>query len=119
MIKGSCHCGAVGFEFADTPQWLTRCNCSVCRRIGGLWAHAEIRRIKVHYELGATIAYVWGDKTLARHICKTCGCTTHWETLDPERHPRMGVNMAMCDPADIQGLRIRHFDGADSWQYLD
>jgi hypothetical protein len=31
----------------------------------------------------------------------------------------MGVNFALVDPADRAGLRIRHLDGADTWQWLD
>ena len=119
MIEGSCHCGAVRFALADTPPWLTRCNCSICRRIGGLWAHAAIDRVIVSHAADATIRYVWGDRTLAFVTCGTCGCTTHWQSLDPQTRPRMAVNCTMCSPEDIEGLRIRHFDGADTWTYLD
>ena len=118
-IKGRCHCGAVGFELAETPESLTRCNCSYCRRAGALWAHADIGKVTVRHDAGATIRYIWGDKTLAFVTCRTCGCTTHWESLDPQGHPRMAVNCAMCDPKDIEGLPIRRFDGADTWRYLD
>jgi hypothetical protein len=31
----------------------------------------------------------------------------------------MAVNCRMAAPADIAGMRIRHFDGADTWTYLD
>ena len=67
----------------------------------------------------ATLGYSWGDKSLAFHTCRTCGCTTHWEPLDPSPQSRMAVNCRMSDPAAIAGLRIRNFDGADSWKYLD
>jgi len=119
VIRGSCHCGAVRFEFGDQPQWLTRFNCSFCRRAGVLWAYAERNRIALNFEANATSRYIWGDKTLAFHICKICGCTTHWESLEPDKNPRMAVNCALAEPGDIAGLRVRNFDGADSWSYLD
>ena len=119
MINGSCHCGAVKFELAVTPEWLTVCNCSICRRLGALWAHAEATDIRIICEDGATTGYAQGDKTLAIHTCKTCGCTTHWEGLPPDTSSRMAVNCAMSDPDEIATLRVRHFDGADSWAYLD
>ncbi len=119
MIHGTCHCSAVAFQPADRPAWLTRCNCSYCRRAGALWAHAETRRITLTAEVGATLRYIRGDKTLAFHSCRTCGCTTHWENLDPRPEARMAVNRAMAEPGDIAGLRVRHFDGADTWAYLD
>ncbi len=118
MIEGSCHCGAVRFELADAPAWLTQCNCSLCRRTGGLWAHAEEDRIRILCGPDATIAYVWGDKTLATHSCRVCGCTTHWTSLDPASS-RMAVNCRMAEPEAIEGVRIRVFDGADTWTFLD
>lgn len=119
MIRGSCHCGAMTFELKERPKWLTECNCSICRRIGALWAHADIDKVKVSYDETATTGYCQGDKTLMVRSCKTCGCTTHWENLKEPRSGRMAVNCRMADPKDIADLRIRHFDGAESWQFLD
>lgn len=119
MIRGSCHCGAVTFELAETPAWLTACNCSICRRIGSVWAHAEMGRIALTAAADATLAYAWGDKSLAFHTCRNCGCTTHWEPMEPAPQSQMAVNCRMADPADIAGIRIRHFDGADTWSFVD
>ncbi|MFC4348909.1 GFA family protein [Kordiimonas lipolytica] len=119
MIKGSCHCGAVRFEFPGSPEWLTECNCSLCRRLGARWAYADEANVTLHMASGATESYIQGDRTLATHRCRTCGCVTHWEALDKSESSRMGVNMRLADPADVAGIRVRHLDGADSWQYLD
>ena len=119
MIHGSCHCGAVTFELLAQPKWLTECNCSICRRIGALWAHADINKIKVSYTEAATIGYCQGDKTLVVRSCKTCGCTTHWENLKDPQDGHMAVNCRMADPKVIADLKVRHFDGAESWQFLD
>jgi len=123
MIRGSCHCGAVRFELAITPEWLTACNCSVCRRLAALWAYADASEVRLYCGPHATIGYAWGDKTLAFHSCRTCGCITHWEPLrgnrQPDRSTRMAVNCRLADPQVVAPLRIRHFDGADSWIYLD
>ena len=53
MIRGSCHCDAVTFELLQRPKWLTDCNCSICRRIGALWAHADIEKNRIDYENSA------------------------------------------------------------------
>jgi hypothetical protein len=119
MIRGSCHCGAVRFELAKTPESLTACNCSVCHRLGALWAYGDASEIRLLCHPDATFAYAWGDRTLAFHSCRTCGCTTHWQSLQPERSTRMAVNFRLAEPQAIAKLRIRHFDGADSWTYLD
>ena len=39
MIAGSCHCGAVKIAVAEAPATVTSCNCSICRRLGTLWAY--------------------------------------------------------------------------------
>lgn len=119
MINGSCHCGAVSFALDDEPELLTDCNCSICRRIGALWAHSAIANIRITCDEDATIAYVQGDKKLAIHSCRICGCTTHWESLEPEVSGNMAVNCRMVEPEIISGIRIRRFDGADTWAYLD
>ena len=118
MIQGHCHCGAVAFEILEQPEILTACNCSICRRYGALWAHAALDQITIIADPGATRAYIWGDKMLAFHSCKTCGCITHWENLQPDPE-HMAVNFRMCEPDLLQGVRVRQFDGADTWEYLD
>ena len=68
---------------------------------------------------GSQASYTWGDKMLAFKRCETCGCTTHWEGLDPEQQERMGVNARMFAPEIIEAARIRRFDGAETWAFLD
>jgi hypothetical protein len=75
--------------------------------------------VRLQADKDATTAYVQGDRTLAVHSCKICGCTTHWVRLDPEPCSKMAVNFRLCDPAQIAAIRIRHLDGADTWKYLD
>ena len=120
MIAGRCHCGAVHWEFDAVPDKLTDCNCSICRRIAGLWAYGTLNTVSVKAAPDATITYVHGDRMLAFHSCRTCGCTTHWRALAPENGEwRIAVNMRMAEPADYADVRVRHFDGADSWTFLD
>jgi hypothetical protein len=41
------------------PEWLGRCNCSFCRRIGSLTAYyPDDGGVKVE---GETVPYIWGD----------------------------------------------------------
>lgn len=119
MLKGSCHCGSVSFELVRLPEWRSECNCSVCRRLGTLWGY--YREEEVHFvgRLEATETYVWGDRTLAFHRCRTCGCTTHWQRLDPKQENRMAVNTRLLEPSVLAGVPLRHYDGADSGCYLD
>jgi hypothetical protein len=116
IITGSCHCGAVRFEITR-PDRVVSCNCSICRRYAALWAYAPPAKARLEAAEGATIAYSWGDKSIAFHSCATCGATTHYASLIDER---IAVNMRLVDdPAVLGDLRLRHFDGADSWRFLD
>ena len=118
MIEGNCHCGDISFSVAKDPESLTDCNCSICRRLGSLWVHAPINSITITNK-GETIAYIQGDRSLAIHTCKNCGCTTHWENLSPAEDAVMAVNFRMCSDEDRSRFPVRHFDGADTWSFLD
>lgn len=119
-LKGSCHCGAVKFTVTSgKPEWLTSCNCSSCNRHGALWLHEALTAIKLTAAPDATLSYLWGDKSLTTYFCRTCGCTTHWLPVDPVANPQMAVNARMMAKEDIVDIRIRRFDGADTWSFLD
>jgi hypothetical protein len=119
MIQGSCHCGAIRIELPSLPETLIDCNCSICRRYGALWAFYTMDSVRVHGHPEGTIEYIWGQKTIKTMHCRTCGCVTHWESLDTASDNRVGVNMRNCDAVAIADLRVRRFDGADTWTYLD
>lgn len=118
-IKASCHCGNVKFTLKQKPEWLLKCNCSICSKLGTTWSHALEKDIEITMAEDATLAYTHGDETLAFHTCKTCGCTTHWWGIKRGAGERMAVNLGLLDPKLLAEYRIRHFDGADSWKFLD
>ena len=119
MHQGSCHCGAVRLTLPSTPEVATKCNCSLCRRIGGPWVYFEFGTVKIEGHPESTEGYVQGDRTLNTIRCRHCGGTTHWEPLPPEPGVRHGVNLGNFDPALIASVRVRRLDGADTWKYLD
>ena len=119
MLQGSCHCGQVRIEVPGRPEALINCNCSICRRNGALWAFypREVVRLTGHPE--HTTGYVWGARSIETFHCTGCGGVTHWQPLTPEAGTRFGVNIRNFDPAEIGDVRLRRFDGADTWAYLD
>ena len=118
MYSGECHCGKVKFVVSVVPKQLVDCNCSLCRRIGALWAHVPIESVKISADPGATSGYVQGDKTLSVQSCNHCGCITHYESLQAEGEI-MAVNFRMLPTEIVNEFRIRLFDGADTFQFLD
>lgn len=105
---GSCHCGAIKLVLRETPSSAGDCNCSLCRRIGGLWHHTEPVNVTAD---GAGVAYRQGDCMLDTWHCATCGSTTHWTSVDPG-YLRMAVNLRMFDPELWRDLPRRLIDGA-------
>ena len=105
---GSCHCGKVRLTLKDEPAEVGDCNCSICRRIAGLWHYCARDKVTVE---GKAIAYRQGDCSLDTWHCQACGCTTHWTAVDPG-YGRMGVNMRMFDPELLASLPRRQIDGA-------
>lgn len=118
MIAATCHCGAVRFQIARAPGEVTDCNCSICRRLGALWAYYDPSEVRLETPEADVGGYAWGERMLTFHHCRVCGCTTHWSPMD-ETHPRMGVNARLFEPEVLAGIRVRHLDGADTWTFLD
>jgi hypothetical protein len=118
MLTGSCHCGAVRIQVPRKPRILISCNCSICRRHGGIFGYYDKRTVKIIARKDATDGYVWGDRCLTLYRCATCGCVTHWLPIG-RASQRMGVNFRNFDPALIESTRVRRLDGANTWKYLD
>lgn len=120
LIESSCHCGKLKLEIsAEMPDTLLSCNCSTCRRYAGLMVYFNPSVVKIIAEPSDMHEYSWGDKCLAFVRCSNCGCFSHWRSLDPAHMDRMGINARLFTNVDISKIQIRHFDGADTWKYLD
>ena len=114
-LRASCHCGALRITIAAPPAEITNCNCSICRRLGTLWAYYPAEQVSVSGHPEATDSYVQGDRSLRLVRCRTCGCVSHWEPLEPKPGARVGVNIRNFEPALIGQVRMRMLDGADTW----
>src|SRR5689334_9950730 len=118
-VTGSCHCGAVRIEVPRAPEWVARCNCSICRKLGQLVAYyPDDGSVRVS---GDTAEYIWGDRMIALHFCPVCGCHSNW-TSTGESYGRVGVNARLLDGYSEEGgrslfegreIEVRPFDNAD------
>ena len=75
MISGSCLCQAVKFELSESPQEMSNCHCTMCRKSHGA-AYATYARVKID-----TLRFTAGKESLAgyrsssdaeRFFCPTC-----------------------------------------------
>jgi hypothetical protein len=113
----SCHCGQAKLTAPSLPSEVVECNCSICRRLGARWAHYQQSEVTLP-KPGTTQPYVWGDRMLAFHRCRSCGCVTHWQSLSGSQQ-RMAVNARLIDGLDWDHIRVRQFDGASTWTFQD
>lgn len=117
ILRGSCHCGAVHWQFAGLPESATACNCTVCRRYGVLWIYGyENEGIHVS---GTTQQYRRGE-AIGFHFCPDCGCVAYWRGLqvDKKGRRRIAVNLRLTEPGAVANVPINHFDGLDTFSDL-
>lgn len=113
QFEGSCHCGAVKYNIQLNIERLLRCNCSICSKLGSLWAFGK----KADMELTAggldsLSTYQFGAKKLTHNFCKNCGVETHADGIAPDGTPTVGVNVRTLDDMDLEGYEIFDYDGA-------
>ena len=118
MIKATCHCGASRVTATELPEFLLDCNCSLCRRYKPLWAYYEGSQVKIESE-APLLVYAWGEKRINFHFCPSCHCLLHNSSEAKEGQKRIGINTRMASPESINTVRVRKFDGADSWEFVD
>ena len=115
--SGSCHCGAVTFAAPSPPDWVVQCGCSICSKLGVLWAYYPDNTIVPE---GKTATYSCNNHVIGFHRCVHCGCTTHWKTLGKD-FGRMAINARLLETLDRARIQIRVVEQptagvfADSW----
>lgn len=110
-MKGRCACGAIVVALARRPEWINRCDCSVCLRLGAAWGYFRPNEVTIS---GETSRFVRTDVPKAYstfHFCPACGSTTHWSRLRENQKPQTGINMRLFEPDDLQGIEVRFSDG--------
>ena len=117
MFKAQCHCGKVRLSSPKFPTEITRCNCSICNRLGALWAYYPENTVSIDVE--SLLTYTWGEKKIKFHRCGICGCTTHYSSVEDNGFAQIAINTRMSEYEQIKSIHIRDFDGADTWKYLD
>ena len=119
MLSASCHCGAIKLDVDAKPSTLTECTCSICHRLGAQWAYYTREQVRMEGAPAMRMAYLWGDECIEFYHCKTCGCTTHYESIEKNDDSRIALNTRMLQREDTAGIPVRIFDGADTWRFLD
>jgi hypothetical protein len=119
--RGSCHCGAVHWEFQGSIPDATICNCTVCRRYGVLWAYGyDGHDVRVEDRRGVLTAYICGSQKISFNFCRLCGNLVSWRGLRPNDggRTRIAVNLRLAEPTEVAEIRLQRFDGLHSFEDL-
>ncbi len=118
-LLASCHCGAIQLQVAALPGSYTICNCSTCRRYAARWLYFKRGEVSIVAKETAVGVYIWGDRMIKFCHCKTCGCLTHYEDVEQTPDSRVALNGNMLPPELLANLRVRKFDGADTFKEIE
>ncbi len=116
--SGSCHCGAVKFEVQMDTTAGSRCNCTVCTKVGALGGIVKPEAFRLLSDESTLSFYEWGGKTAKRYFCKTCGVSCFSRGyLEQIGGAYVSVNFNALDDVDPAQVKVTHWDGRhNNWQ---
>ena len=94
FYKGSCHCGAIKFEFEGGEiNCGLRCNCSICIRKGVLMSEYVIppNDFKIQALPKALSLYQFSSNVAKHYFCNQCGIYTFHQTMACLGHYRINL----------------------------
>ena len=111
--EGSCHCGRIAFTLEGEVREAIDCNCSMCRRRGGLLAFFPREALTLTTPEADLGTYRFNRHVLAHHFCPTCGIAPFSEGADPKTGAKMvAVNVRCLPDVDLAALTVKPVDGA-------
>lgn len=111
--EGSCHCGAIAFEFEADIAEVYDCNCSMCRRRGGLLWFGPASIFTLKTPEAALSTYRFNKEHIGHRFCATCGIAPYSQAVDPRTGADTVAINVRCLPAlDLSTLKVTSFDGA-------
>jgi hypothetical protein len=110
-FSGGCHCGAVTFTVdADLPTKALSCNCSICRQKGLLLSFFPADKFTTS---GAVTTYLFNTHKVEHQFCSVCGVQPFAYGKNPDGSDSRAINLRAVPAADIEGLEIQRYDGAN------
>jgi len=112
IFQGGCHCGRIRFEVEGELGAVVDCNCSMCRRRGGLLWFVPRDALRLQTGVGDLCTYSFNKHAIHHHFCPTCGIAPFSEAADPGSGLGAAVNVRCLEGVDLGALVITPYDGA-------
>ncbi len=110
--RGRCHCGGIAFEVDGEIDQAIDCNCSMCRKRGGLLWFAPREALRLSTPEAGLSTYRFNTMNIAHHFCATCGIAPFSEGVGPDGAPMAAVNVRCLEDVDPAGLKVVQVDGS-------
>ena len=108
---GRCHCGSLAFELDGDIAEVYDCNCSMCRRRGGLLAFAPADALR-ETGSGTPGTYRFNTHRITHHFCTSCGIAPYSRGTGPDGVEMACINVRCVDGVDLSTLKVVQIDGA-------
>lgn len=110
--EGSCHCGRIRFTVEGEVGTVMDCNCSMCRRRGGLLWFVPRDALRLGTPEADLGTYTFNRHALQHHFCPACGIAPFSEGSDRQGNLMAAVNVRCLEGVDLESLQVQHIDGA-------
>lgn len=110
--QGSCHCGRIAFEVEGEITEVFDCNCSLCRRRGGLLAAFPRAALRLATPEADLSTYRFNREAVAHRFCDRCGIAPFSEGKGKDGTAMAMVNVRCLPGVDLATLKVTQVDGA-------
>ncbi|RRN57397.1 GFA family protein [Pseudoxanthomonas sp. SGNA-20] len=110
--QGSCHCGGIASTVEGQIDQVVDCNCSMCRRRGGLLWFVPASAFELATPRERLGTYLFNRKHIQHHFCPTCGIAPFGEGTAPDGTATVAINVRCLPEVDLDALKVVRFDGA-------
>lgn len=112
--SGSCHCGRIAFTVEGQIDQVYDCNCSLCRRRGGLLWFGPREALTLSTAEDDVSTYTFNKHHLQHHFCSHCGVAPYSEGVNPKTGAAtVAVNVRCLPGVDLAALKVIAVDGAN------
>ncbi|NLS04559.1 GFA family protein [Rhizobium sp. P32RR-XVIII] len=111
IYEGSCHCGNVAFEAEGDFKEALDCNCSLCRRRGGLLGFVPRAKLTLKTPEENLSTYTFNKHAIKHHFCANCGIAPFGEADAPDGTAMASINLRCIPAIDLAALKVTHYDG--------
>lgn len=110
--SGSCHCGGIAFTAEGDIGEVIDCNCSMCRRRGGLLWFVPASAFALQTPRERLGTYLFNKRHIHHHFCPNCGIAPFGEGTAPDGTVMVAVNVRCLPDVELATLKVVPFDGA-------